>query len=181
MLYAYIKSLHIIFVVTWFAGLFYVPRLFINHIEADAMVEPARSILSTHLKLMTKRLWYIITWPSAVLCTATAIVLLWLMPGYLQQGWMHLKLGFVTLLFFYHGGCQLLYSQLQRDQIRYTSDQMRLWNEVPTLVLFAAVFLVVLKSTLDWVFGVLGLFALAVLIMLGTRWYKRIRAKRGDI
>lgn len=181
MLYNYVKALHIIFVVTWFAGLFYVPRLFINQIEAQGLPEPGRDLLSGHLKLMTRRLWYIITWPSAILCTLTALALLILMPGFLQQGWMQIKLGFVGLLFFYHGWCHVMYKQLQRDEIRYTSDQMRLWNEVPTLVLFAAVFLVVLKSTLDWVFGVLGLFALAVLIMLGTRWYKRVRSRREDI
>jgi len=180
-MYQYIKALHIIFVVTWFAGLFYVPRLFINQIEASQRNEPDRSILTQHLKLMTRRLWYIITWPSAVLCTLTALGLLLLMPSFLNQNWMWIKLAFVFLLFFYHGYCHVMFVQLQRDEIRFTSGQMRLWNEVPTLVLFAAVFLVVLKSSIDWVFGVVGLLGLAVLIMLGIRWYKRVRARRGDI
>ena len=74
--YNYIKALHLIFVVTWFAGLFYIPRLFIYHIEAAAKPSPDKEILSNQLKLMTKRLWYIITWPSAVLCTVFAIWLL---------------------------------------------------------------------------------------------------------
>ncbi len=181
MAYQYIKALHIIFVVTWFAGLFYIPRLFINQIEAYGREEPGRSILTQHLKLMTRRLWLIITWPSAILCTLTALGLLLLVPSLLQQTWMLIKLGFVLLLFVYHGRCHLMYLQLQRDEIRYTSHYMRIWNEVPTLVLFAAVFLVVLKSSLYWVYGVLGLFALAVLIMLGVRWYKRVRLRRDDI
>lgn len=90
--YNYIKSLHLIFVITWFAGLFYIPRLFIYQIEASEKPEPDRSILTTQLKLMAKRLWFIITWPSAILATIFAIILLLMMPAWLQQGWMHVKL-----------------------------------------------------------------------------------------
>ena len=96
--YNYIKALHLIFVVTWFAGLFYIPRLFIYHIEAADKPSPDREILSDQLKLMTKRLWYIITWPSAVLCTVLAIRLLLIIPGWLEQPWMLIKLAFVVLL-----------------------------------------------------------------------------------
>ncbi len=97
--YNYIKALHLIFVITWFAGLFYIPRLFIYHIEASEKPEPENSILTTQLKLMTKRLWYIITWPSAVLATIFAVWLLILVPVWLQMPWMHVKLAFVVLLF----------------------------------------------------------------------------------
>ncbi|WP_421808263.1 CopD family protein [Flagellimonas sp.] len=175
MLYPYIKSLHLIFVVTWFAGLFYIPRLFIYHIEAWQKPSPDKEILSDQLKLMTKRLWYIITWPSAVLCTLTAIILLILMPGWLQQPWMHVKLGFVLLLFAYHGKCHQIFKQLQRDEVKYTSKFMRLWNEVATIILFAVVFLVVLKSAFNWIYGLVGMFALIILLMLGIRWYKKVR------
>ena len=78
--YNYIKALHLIFVITWFAGLFYIPRLFIYHIEANKKGSPDREILGTQLKLMAKRLWYIITWPSAILATIFAILLLYIMP-----------------------------------------------------------------------------------------------------
>jgi len=176
-LYNYIKSLHLIFVVTWFAGLFYIPRLFIYHIEAWQKPSPDKEILSEQLKLMTKRLWYIITWPSAILCTLFAIWLLILMPGWLQQPWMHVKLAFVVLLFVYHFKCHQIFKQMQNDDIRYTSNFMRIWNEVATIILFAVVFLVILKSAFNWIYGIVGMFALAVLLMLGIRLYKRIREK----
>ncbi|WP_421823878.1 CopD family protein [Flagellimonas oceanensis] len=175
MLYPYIKSLHLIFVVTWFAGLFYIPRLFIYHIEAGQKPSPEKEILSDQLKLMTKRLWYIITWPSAILCTLTAIWLLILMPGWLQQPWMHVKLVFVLMLFGYHFKCHQIFKQLQRDEVRYTSKFMRMWNEVATIILFAVVFLVVLKSAFNWIYGIIGMFVLMILLMLGIRWYKKVR------
>ena len=177
MLYPYIKSLHLIFVVTWFAGLFYIPRLFIYHIEASQKPSPDKEILSEQLKLMTKRLWYIITWPSAILCTLTAIWLLILMPEWLRQPWMHVKLGFVFLLFAYHFKCHQIFKQLQRDEVKYTSKFMRIWNEGATIILFAVVFLVVLKSAFNWIYGILGMFALMILLMLGIRWYKKVRDK----
>ena len=173
----YIKALHIIFVVTWFAGLFYIPRLFVYHIEAQEKPEPDRQILTEQLKLMTKRLWYIITWPSAILCTVFAVWLLILMPGWMSQAWMHVKLLFVVLLFAYHFKTHLMFLQLQRDEVRYTSNFMRIWNEGATLVLFAVTFLVILKSALNWIYGVVGIFVLVILLMLGIRLYKRIRDK----
>lgn len=176
-IYNYIKSLHLIFVVTWFAGLFYIPRLFIYHIEAWQKPSPDKEILTDQLKLMTKRLWYIITWPSAILCTLFAIWLLVLMPGWLQQSWMHVKLAFVALLFIYHFKCHQIFKQLQRDEVKYTSKFMRIWNEGATLILFAVVFLVILKSAFNWIYGVIGIFVLAILLMLGIRLYKRIRDK----
>jgi len=178
--YNYIKALHLIFVVTWFAGLFYIPRLFIYHIEAAERPSPEKEVLTKQLKLMTKRLWYIITWPSAILCTFFAIWLLVLMPGWLQQPWMHVKLAFVLLLFFYHGRNHLIFKQLQNDEVKYTSRYMRIWNEVATLVLFAVVFLVVLKSAINWIFGVVDILVLGILLMLGIRLYKRIRDKNPE-
>ena len=178
--YNYIKALHLIFVITWFAGLFYIPRLFIYHIEAWAKPSPEKEILANQLKLMTKRLWYIITWPSAILCTVFAIWLLYLMPGWLEQGWMHVKLGFVLLLFVYHGKCHQIFKQLQRDEVKYTSRFMRIWNEAATLILFAVVFLVILKNAFNWIYGVVGIIVLAILLMLGIRLYKRIRDKNPE-
>lgn len=179
--YNYIKALHLIFVITWFAGLFYIPRLFIYHIEASEKPEPENGILSTQLKLMTKRLWYIITWPSAILATLFAIWLLILVPAWLQMPWMHVKLAFVVLLFAYHFKCHHIFRQMQRDKITWTSTQMRLWNEVSTLILFAVVFLVILKDALNWIYGVIGIFLLAGMLMLGVRIYKRLRSKNPDL
>jgi putative membrane protein len=178
--YNYIKSLHLIFVITWFAGLFYIVRLFVYHIEANSKPSPEKEILTTQYKLMAYRLWYIITWPSAVLATIFAILLLTIIPEWLQQGWMHVKLTFVFLLFLYHFKCHSIFKQLQRDEIRHTSNFMRLWNEGATIILFAVVFLVILKNAVSWVFGVLGIIAFSVLIMLGFKFYKRIREKNNS-
>ena len=129
---------------------------------------------------MTKRLWYIITWPSAILCTLFAIWLLVLMPGYLQQPWMQVKLGFVLLLILYHLKNHQIFKQLQRDEIQYTANFMRIWNEGATLILFAVVFLVILKSAINWVFGVVGIVVLGMLLMLGIRLYKKIRDRNPE-
>tara|TARA_Y100000385_G_scaffold194747_1_gene201619 strand:+ start:36744 stop:37280 length:537 start_codon:yes stop_codon:yes gene_type:complete len=175
--YNYIKSLHLIFVITWFAGLFYIPRIFIYHIEACEKIASEREILSTQLKLMAKRLWYIITWPSAILAILFGSWLLALAPYWFEQSWMHAKLGFVVLLIIYHLKTHFIFKDLQRDIIKYSSNFMRIWNEGATLILFAVVFLVLLKSTLNMVYGLLGLVGLAVLLMLGIKLYKSTRSE----
>ena len=173
--YNYIKSLHLIFVITWFAGLFYIPRLFIYHIEASQKPLLENQILSKQLKLMARRLWYIITWPSAVLATLFALWLIYLAPYWLEQPWMQAKLAFVVLLIAYHIKTHLMFKALQRDLFQYSSNFMRIWNEGATLLLFAIVFLVILKSTLNMVYGLLALFGLAGILMLGIRLYKKTR------
>ena len=129
---------------------------------------------------MAKRLWYIITWPSAILAILFAIWLLVLMPNLLKEPWMLVKLGFVVLLIVYHLKTHQYYKQLQRDEVTKSSGFMRIWNEGATFILFAVVFLVVLRSALDWVFGVVGLIVLGILIMLGYKFYKNIRKKNPD-
>jgi putative membrane protein len=178
--YNYIKSLHLIFVITWFAGLFYIPRLFIYHIEAQAKTDPDKGILSEQLKLMTKRLWYIITWPSAVLATIFAVWLLMIMPGWLEQPWMHVKLLFVALLIVYHLKTHQMFLQLQRNEVKYTSNFMRIWNEGATVVLFAVTFLAILKNAFNWIYGLVGIIVLGVLLMLGIKLYKRFREKNPE-
>ncbi|NGZ89204.1 CopD family protein [Psychroflexus maritimus] len=175
MSYLYIKSLHLIFVITWFAGLFYIPRLFIYQIEALNKPKEQATPIVEQLKLMTNRLWFIITWPSAVLATFFAIWLLILNPGWLQAPWMHIKLGFVVVLILYHLKNHQIYKQFQRDEIKWTSNQMRIWNEGATLILFAVVFLVITKSAVNWVYGTFGLIGLALVLMLGIKLYKRVR------
>ena len=178
--YNYLKALHLIFVITWFAGLFYIPRLFIYHIEATDKPEPQKSILTDQFKLMPRRLWFIITWPSAILATFFAIWLLILVPGWLQQNWMLVKLGFVVLLFAYHIKCHFIFKDLQEDIIKWSSNQMRIWNEGSTLILFAVIFLVIVRDAVNWIFGVIGIFLLGIILMLGIKLYKRIRTKNPD-
>src|SRR6218665_1329933 len=110
-IYNYLKSLHLIFVITWFAGLFYIVRLFVYQIEAKDKPSPEKEILQKQYKIMTYPLWYIITWPSAVLAILFALWFLHLNPTLLQFGWMQVKLGFVVLLLFYHLKCHQTYKQ----------------------------------------------------------------------
>lgn len=175
--YNYIKALHLIFVITWFAGLFYIPRLFVYQIEAFQKEEPEKSIIGRQLKLMAQRLWFIITWPSAILASLFAFALLFMIPEWLQQPWMHVKLGFVVLLYAYHIKCHFIFKQLQNDVVKWTSNQMRIWNEGSTIILFSVIFLVIVRDAINWIYGVLGIFVLAILLMLGIKLYRRIRAK----
>lgn len=175
--FEYVKALHIIFVVTWFAGLFYIVRLFIYQTEAMQRPENERAILKPQLDLMTSRLWYIITWPSAVL---TLIFGTWVIAyrwDYLEMGFMQAKLGFVLVLYIYHGFCHVLFKELQGGRTRWTSTQLRLWNEIATMLLFAIVFLIVLKSALSMAYGMLGLISLGITLMIATKLYKKYRTK----
>jgi len=124
---------------------------------------------------MAKRLWTIICWPSAILATGFAIWLLVLNPGLLLLQWMLIKLGFVGVLMVYHLITHQMYLALQNDNVRYSSNFMRLWNEGATLLLFAIVFLAILKTSFDWVYGLVGLIGLGIVLMLGIRLYKRMR------
>ncbi|HSP83037.1 MAG TPA: CopD family protein [Gillisia sp.] len=178
--YLYIKALHLIFVITWFAGLFYIPRLFVYHIEASRKPDPEKNILVSQLQLMTRRLWYIITWPSAVLASLFAFWLLFLRPVLLDEDWMLVKLGFVVLLYAYHYKCHLLFKELQNNVVKWSSNQMRLWNEGSTLILFAVIFLVVVRDAVNWIYGVIGIFLLSIILMLGFKMYQRIRSKNPD-
>ncbi|WP_432412186.1 CopD family protein [Rasiella sp. SM2506] len=175
--YNYIKSLHLIFVITWFAGLFYIVRLFVYQIEAQQKKSPDREILSEQYKIMTKRLWYIITWPSMILALVFAIWLIALRPFWLTDTWMQVKLGFVAALIIYHIKCHLIFKAHQNNSYKHSSNWMRLFNEGATIILFSVVFLVLLKNAVNWIYGTLGIIVFAILLMLGFKIYKRIREK----
>ena len=172
-----LKSLHIIFVVCWFAGLFYMVRLFIYHREAQLGEKAKRDILCEQFEVMEKKLWWIITTPSMVLTTIFGTWMIVLnYEYYLSQPWMHLKLGFVFLLIIYHFFTQKIIFNIQHEKLAWSSTKLRLWNELATLFLVAIVFLVVLKSTLNWVYGTLGFFAVGIGLMIAVRIYKRFRS-----
>ncbi len=175
-LYTY-KALHLIFMVSWFAGLFYIVRLFIYHTESFARDAHEGQILRNQFKIMERKLWYIITWPAMILTLVFGISMLVAEPAYLKMGWMHVKLLFVLLLFIYHLYSHKLFRELQNDKTRLSSIQLRVFNEVATLILVAVVFIVVLKSTLNWLYGTIGFFAVALGLMLAIQWYKRLRNK----
>ncbi len=176
-MYLYLKALHIIFVVCWFAGLFYIVRLFVYYAEAQLKSVVEKEILSNQYQIMTHRLWYIITFPSAVLATIFGVWMLIENPTLLQMPWMHVKLLFVVFLWLYHFKCQQFVNQIQNKNLVKTSSFFRIWNEGATMILFSVVFLVILKSAINWIFGVVGIFVLALLLTLGFKFYKKMREK----
>jgi len=178
--YLHFKALHIIFVVSWFAGLFYMPRLFVYHTEANDKPEPERQILFAQFTKMEKLLWNAIMTPACWLTLIFGISLLYLTPSFLEQGWMQLKLMFVVGLVIYHFYTKKILLELREGKFRFTSFQLRLFNEIATIFLFSIVFLVVLKNTVDWLWGVLGLIIFAVLMMTAVRMVKRIREKKSQ-
>ncbi|MDM1049852.1 CopD family protein [Sphingobacterium hotanense] len=180
MLYLYAKAIHIIFVVCWMAGLFYMPRLFIYHTEAKSKSSVEYQVLHKQFTIMENRLWWVITTPAMYITVASALLMLYINPGLLSMGWMHIKLTFVAGLIAYHFISQQMMFKLRDEKLNWTSNKLRMWNEVSTLILFAIVFLVVLKSSLNWIFGVLGLLGLSILLMILIKIYKKYRKAKGE-
>jgi putative membrane protein len=176
MLYFYLKALHIVFIVTWFAALFYMPRLFVYDIEARS--KPEAEILLNQFRIMQRRLWFGIAWPSFIL---TLILGSWLAIELnldLSTGWFVWKLGFVVLLAIYHIACHVIMNNLAANHVKFTSQGMRMWNEIPTVMLFGIVFLVVFKDVSAMWKGLLGLVLLISVLMAGIIGYKKLRSNK---
>lgn len=161
------------------AGLFYIVRLFIYHVEANDKSEVERNILHPQYELMESRLWNVITTPAMVLSVLAGAYMFYLNPYLLEMNWMWVKIGFVIGLLVYHFICQRMIHQLRKGIFKWTSMQLRMWNEVATLLLFAIVFVVILKSALNWIYGLVGLFLIMILLMIGIKAYKRYRLRKG--
>ncbi|MFI5222038.1 MAG: CopD family protein [Bacteroidia bacterium] len=173
----YLKALHIIFIVTWFSGIFYIVRLFVYNTEAGEKNEAERSILREQFTVMIKRLWLGITWPSAILTLIFGPLVLYLFYRWNWDTWMWLKLFFVVCLYFYHFSLHKIYREQMRGIFRYSSNQLRIWNEVATVILVATVMLVVVKNSISFVWGLTGLALFLILLMSAIRIYKRFRQK----
>ncbi len=181
-MYSYLKALHIIFVVTWFAGLFYLPRLFIYNVEAGNKTPEECSVLRSQFKIMIKRLLFGITWPSAILTLIFGLSVLF-NPDYkwyinLLNGeplWLFIKLCFVLFLYIYHFSLHIIYKQQMADNFKYSSQQLRIWNEVATVFLIAIVMLVVVKQSMSFVWGLVGLLAFIAILMIAINLYKKTR------
>ena len=175
-MFLYVKALHIIFIVTWFSGLFYMVRLLIYNTEAGEKEEMERNILRRQFAIMIKRLWIGITWPSAIL---TLIFGAWLWHLYgMLPAWLEIKLGFVLGLYIYHFSIHVIYRQQMSGLFKFTSPQLRIWNEVATIFLVAIVMLVVVKQNMSWIWGLAGLISLGVLLMSAIKIYKLIRTRQ---
>ncbi len=175
MSYFYLKSLHIIFVVTWFSGLFYIVRLFIYHREALDLEGPQKSILINQFKIMEKRLWYGITWPSCILTLLFGTTLLPRFFPLKNEPWLMAKLACVFLLFLYHIQCGRILKKLAEGRLTSSSKSLRIWNEVATILLVSIVFLVVCKEIVSLAYGSLGLTLFAVLILFSIKIYHKKR------
>ncbi|MEI6949185.1 CopD family protein [Paraflavisolibacter sp. H34] len=180
----YLKALHIIFIVTWFSGMFYIVRLFIYNTEAAEQQEPARSILQQQYGIMIKRLWFGITWPSAVLTLifgpAVMVELGWHRVVFAPGGqWLLIKLLFVLGLYAYHFTLHRLYQQQAAGLFKYSSQQLRVWNEVATIFLVAIVMLATVKQSMSLLWGLGGLVGFVVVLMSAIKIYKNVRAKAG--
>jgi putative membrane protein len=174
-MYLYIKALHIIFIVTWFSGMFYIVRLFIYNTEAAEKPNPEREILLGQFRVMIRRLWLGITWPSAIL-TLIFGPWIWIIMGS-TPNWLLVKLFFVVLLYLYHFSLHLLYREQQKGIFRFSSQKLRIWNELATVFLFAIVFLASVKQSMSWIFGITAIISLAVILMLGIKLYKKLRTR----
>ena len=176
--FSYLLAIHIVFVVSWFAALFYIVRLFIYTSEAQQRDEVAREILTVQMLYMQKKLWFIIGWPAMA---GTVIFGTWLLAlnwsFYLSQPWMWLKLISVLLLLFYHFECQRIHTQQKKRIFIHSSFKLRLFNELATIFLVAIVFLVIVKSTSGLVWGILGLLGFAGAMMLAVVIYKKNRVE----
>jgi protoporphyrinogen IX oxidase len=175
MAYLWFKAFHIVGVVAWFAGLFYLARLFIYHVEANEEPEPAQSILKKQYALMEKRLLNIITTPAMVLAVGCAIGLLVLQPTLLEETWMHAKLTFVALLLGYHYYCTRLMKQLEVGTCRWSGQQLRGLNEAPTVLLVVVVMLVIFKNSFPTDASVWVIFGMVVSMVATIQLYARKR------
>jgi len=179
--YLWFKTLHIVGVVVWFAGLFYLVRLFIYHREAEDLEGSLKDAFQTQYGLMERRLANIITTPGMVVAITMAAGLLSVQPAWIHQGWLHIKLAFVAALLVYHWFCYRLMGQLQHGTCQWSPKQLRALNELPTLLLVIVVMLAVFKNQFPtgaatWFIAALVVF-MAASIQFYARW-RRLRAER---
>ncbi len=159
------------------AGLFYIVRLFIYHVEANDRTDSERITLQRQFEIMQHKLWYIITTPAMAISVLAGIAMIWVNPVLLSMNWMLVKLAFVLGLLVYHFLCQNIMNKLKQGIFTWSSTQLRLWNELATIFLVAIVFTVILKSAVDWIYGLTGLVIFSAVIMSAVKIYKYYRLK----
>ncbi len=153
--------------------MFYIVRLFIYNAESSLKPEPDRSILQNQFNVMIKRLWYGITWPSAIL-TLVFGGWMWYLLNSLPN-WLAVKLILVVGLYVYHFSLHSIFTQQMSGEFRFTSQNLRIWNEVATIFLVAIVMLAVVKQELSFIWGLAGLLLFIVALLSAIRIYKLVR------
>lgn len=157
------------------------PRLLIYNTEAGNKPDETKKILREQFGKMMKPLWFGITWPSAVFTLILGLIVMfkggWA-DTFRVQTWLHIKLTFVFFLYLYHFSLHILFRQQMKGFFNYSSQQLRIWNEVATIFLVAIVMLVVVKQNMSFVWGILGLLAFVILLMAAIKIYKIKREKK---
>ena len=169
MLHLYLKALHLVAVISWFAGLFYLGRMFVFHREAMDKPEPDRAILIAQFNKMEWGVYQLIIQPAMYVMWLLGLSMLANTPAFLPQGWLHVKLTLVVGLTGYQYYMRHIIRQFETGKAVMNSKQFRLFNEVPTLVMVSVPLLAVLKNALNpmIVFGIV--VALLILIFWGVK------------
>ena len=176
------KALHIIGFVVWFAGLFYLVRMFVYHREAFDKKEPQRTILATQFNLMQWRIYRIICNPGMVITWVFGILMIaaYGMEWFSVNSWLHVKLFFVVLLTGYHHYAKSIILKLEKEEVVMSSHRFRLLNEIPSILLLAIVLLAVYKNNLNYGIALASLLAFALVIVIFTKLYKSIRGYKNQ-
>jgi protoporphyrinogen IX oxidase len=177
MLHLYLKSFHIVGFVSWFAGLFYLVRMFVYHAEADSKPNHLKEDWKSEFIKMQNRVYKIICNPAMMITWTCGILMLINTPAFLQQGWMHVKLLLLVLLTGYHIWCKMIIKRLEKGLKAFDSFQFRLFNELPTLFLIAIVLLAVIKDLLNFIYLFGGVLAFGFLLFISAKAYKKHREK----
>lgn len=175
MTYLWFKALHLVGVVAWFAGMFYLPRLFVYHAEANEQPEAVRAVLQPQYQIMETRLYRIIMTPALVVTVAMAIGMLVSNPDLLKDTWLHVKLGLVLILIGYHHLCGRLIKEMAAGKFRFTGQQFRWFNEFPTVLFFVVVLLAVFKNSFPTSAATWAVVAMVVAMAAVIQLYARKR------
>lgn len=181
-MYFLLKSLHIVGFVAWFAGLFYLVRIFVYHRESMDKAEPERGILIRQFQIMEWRVYKIIMNPAMMITWTCGLGMLYLngLEWLSVNGWMHVKLTLLVLLTGYHIWCKRTIRKMEAGEYPYTSFQFRLLNELPTLFLLSIVLLAVYRNLLNFSYAFGGILAFGFALFLGARMYRRARMAKGE-
>lgn len=177
-----LKALHIIGFVVWFAGLFYLVRMFVYHTEAYDKEQPEQDILRKQLHMMETKVYKIICTPGMLLTWICGIMMIidYGMDWFRVNSWLHVKLLLILLLTGYHHYCKTLIKKLEIAKTGFTSFQFRLFNELPSLFLIAIVLLAVFRNKLNFLYAIIGILIAALLMYLIARAYKNKREKTSN-
>jgi len=171
----YFKAFHIVGAVAWFAGLFYLVRIFVYHAEADQKPEHLRQPFKEQFGLMEWRVYKIICNPAMMITWTCGLAMTFLNPGYWQMGWFHVKFSLLILLTIYHLWCKRIIIKLEKGEKPFDSFQFRLLNELPTLFLLSIVLLAVLRDMLNSLYAFGGVLVFGVLLFVFAKAYKKRR------